>query len=76
MDNISYLDIADTYRGPETEAPAVKAGTEELDFLSWTGTYNRDDESCADLSVSEEFLDGLGETLSIIYSKKGCADAG
>ena len=35
MDNNSrYLNTTDTYKGLETEDPAAKAGTEEMDFLS------------------------------------------
>ena len=69
MDNNSrYLNTADTYKGLETEDPAAKAGTEELDFLSWTGTYNRGSRTCVDFSVSEEFLDGISKMLGIIHS--------
>ena len=68
MDNNSrYLNTTDTYKGLETEDPAAKAGTEELDFLSWTGTYNRRNRPCVDFSVSEEFLDGISKMLRIIH---------
>ena len=69
MDNNSrYLNTADTYKGLETEDPAAKAGTEELDFLSLTGTYNRGDKPCVDFSISEEFLGGISKMLRIIHS--------
>lgn len=70
MDNISYFGIADTYCGPEADTPAIKAGTEGLDFLSWTGTYNRDNKPCVDFSVSKEFLSGIDELLDSTQSRK------
>lgn len=71
MSNINeYPGTIDTYSGPEADIPAIKAGTEGLDFLSWTGTYNRDNKPCVDFSVSKEFLFGIDELLDGMQSRK------
>lgn len=48
------FDIIDSYHGLETIDPIVKAGTEELGFFSETDTYNREDLSCIEYTVSDE----------------------
>lgn len=45
----NYLNIKDTYQGLENPHPTVRAGTEELNFMSYTGTYNRDGKHITEL---------------------------
>ena len=55
--------VEETYGGPEIVNSPIKSGTEETDFFSETGTYNRDNIPCVDFSVSDTFADGLAEAV-------------
>lgn len=60
------FDIIDTYQGLEKNNSTIKAGTEELDFFSQTGTYNRDNKPCINFSILNEFFD----IIKVINSKE------
>ena len=57
--------IIDTFQGLEKD-DSIKAGTEELDFLSWTETYNRDNKPCINFFILNEFFD----IIKVINSKE------
>ncbi len=62
--------IVDSYCGLEAIDPTVRAGTEELDFFSETGTYNRDNEPCINFSISEEFLSSIDALINNMQNRK------
>lgn len=59
------FDIIDTYQGLEKDDSTIKAGTEELDFFSWTGAYNRDNKPCINFTLNEFF-----DIIKVINSKE------
>ena len=55
-----FRGVVDAYSWPvNVSQGTAKAGTEELNFYSETGTYNRDDIPCVDFSVSPEFIESI-----------------
>lgn len=57
------MNIVDTYQGLETINPTVKAGTEELNFYSETGTYNRDNQPCVNFTIQDSFIESIQKIL-------------
>ena len=48
--------MVDTYIGMAAKCKDIKAGTEEINFFSETGTYNRDNIPCIEFHIPDEFL--------------------
>ena len=71
--------VEESYSSPEIVNSRVKPGTEETDFFSETGTYNRDSVPCIDFPVSDTFADGpaeIAEKLKAVRKSAGETEAG